>query len=137
MPKVVSPETGNEFSSDDVASGSTALFTLCLLLSRARIYLCVLSSDHDKVSAIQLLKMSESDGTLSSAESVSSQETSNSTESAESPDEMEVVGHVEPYAGEPLAHSSDEEEDTEEDQDGLSPAVLRARYEGEVTVNEW
>ena len=62
--------------------------------------------------------MSESDGTLSSAESVSSQETSNSTESS---DEMEVVGHVEPYAGEPLAHSSDEEEDTEEDQDGLSP----------------
>ena len=62
--------------------------------------------------------MSESDGTLSSAESVSSQETSNSTESS---DEMEVVGHVEPYAGEPLAHSSDEEEDNEEDQDGLSP----------------
>ena len=65
--------------------------------------------------------MSESDGKLSSAESVSSQETSNSTKSS---DEMEVVGHVEPYAGEPLAHSSDEEEDTEEDQDGLSPAVL-------------
>ena len=56
--------------------------------------------------------MSESDGTLSSAESVSSQETSNCTESS---DKMEVVGHVEPYAGEPLAHSSDEEEDTEED----------------------
>ena len=56
--------------------------------------------------------MSESDGTLSSAESVSSQETSNSTESS---DEMEVVG------GELLAHSSDEEEDTEEDQNGLSP----------------
>ena len=55
--------------------------------------------------------MSESDGTLSSAESLSSQKTSNSTESS---DEMEVVG------GEPLAHSSDEEEDTEEDQDGLS-----------------
>ena len=65
--------------------------------------------------------MSESDGKLSSAESVSSQETSNSTKSS---DEMEVVGHVEPYAVEPLAHSSDEEEDTEEDQDGLSPAVL-------------
>ena len=53
MPKVVSPETGNEFSSDDVASG----FTLCFLLSRARKYLCVLSSDHDKVNAIQLLKI--------------------------------------------------------------------------------
>ena len=110
MPKVVSPETGNEFSSDDVASGFMALFTLCFLLSCARKYLCVLSSDHDKVNAIQLLKIfSESDGTLSS---VSSQETFNSSESS---DEMEVVGHVEPYAGEPLAHSNDEEEDTEED----------------------
>ena len=67
--------------------------------------------------------MSESDGTLSSAESVSSQETSNSTKSS---DEMEVVGHVESYAGEPLAHSSDEEEDTEEDQDGLSPRDFRS-----------
>ena len=57
--------------------------------------------------------MSKSDGTLS----VSSQESSNSTESS---DEMEVVGHVEPYAGEPPAHSSDEEEDNEGDQDGLS-----------------
>ena len=27
---------------------------------------------------------------------------------------------MEPYTGEPLAHSSDEEEDTKEDQDGLS-----------------
>ena len=57
MPKVVSPETGNEFSSGDIASGFTALFTLCFLLSRARKYLCVLSSDHDKVNAIQLLKI--------------------------------------------------------------------------------
>ena len=57
MTKVVSPETGNEFSSDDVASGFTALFTLCFLLSRARKYLWVLSSDHDKVSAIQVLKI--------------------------------------------------------------------------------
>ena len=67
--------------------------------------------------------MSESDGTLSSAESVSSQETSNSTESS---DEMEVVGHFEPYAGEPLANNSDEEEDTEEDQDSLSARDFRS-----------
>ena len=40
---------------------------------------------------------------------------------------MEVVrGHVEPYAGESLAHSSDEEEDTKEDQDGLSPGDFRS-----------
>ena len=31
MSNVVSPETGNEFSSGDVASGFTALFTLCFL----------------------------------------------------------------------------------------------------------
>ncbi|KAJ7375119.1 hypothetical protein OS493_001857 [Desmophyllum pertusum] len=50
---------------------------------------------------------------------------------------MEVVGRVEPYADEPLAHTSDEEEDVAEDLDGLSPAVLRARFEGETNVNEW
>ena len=31
---------------------------------------------------------------------------------------------VEPYAGKPLAHSNDEEEDTEEDQDGLSRGIF-------------
>ena len=38
---------------------------------------------------------------------------------------------------EPLAHTSDEDEDDEEDQDGLTPTVLRARFEDEVTVNDW
>ena len=34
------------------------------------------------------------------------------------------------YAEEPLAHTSDEEEDTEEDsEDGLCPAVLQSRFE--------
>ena len=33
-----------------------------------------------------------------------------------------------PYADGPLAHTSDEEEDDEEDQDGLTPDVLRARF---------
>ena len=31
--KIVSPETGDEFESDDVVGGSTALFMLCFLLS--------------------------------------------------------------------------------------------------------
>ena len=35
-------------------------------------------------------------------------------------------------ADEPLTHTSDEDED----QDGLSPADLRARFEDEVTVND-
>ena len=74
--------------------------------------------------------MSDSDGYMSSRESSNVQESGSS-------DEMEVVGLVEPYADEPPAHSSDDEEDAEEDLDGLSPAVLRARFEREVAVNEW
>ena len=74
--------------------------------------------------------MSDSDGYMSSSESSIQQE-------SDSSDEMEVVGLVEPYADEPPAHSSDDEEDSEEDLDGLSPAVLRARFEREVAVKEW
>ena len=37
----------------------------------------------------------------------------------------------------PPAHTSDEEEDAGEDQDCLSPAVLRSRLEIEVPLNEW
>ena len=80
--------------------------------------------------------MSESDDMLSSAdstESVSSREESQD----ETSDEMEVVTQVQPYADEPLAHTSDEDEDTREDEDGLLPAVLRSRFEGEIPVNEW
>ena len=50
---------------------------------------------------------------------------------------MEVVGQVQPYADEPLAHTSDEDEDTREGKDCLLPAVLRSKFEGEVPVNEW
>ena len=32
MQKLVSPETGDEFESDDVVGGSTVLFMLCFLL---------------------------------------------------------------------------------------------------------
>ena len=67
---------------------------------------------------------------------MSSGESSNVQE-PESSHEMEVVGLVEPYTDEPLAHSSNDEEDSEEDIDGLSPAVLRTRFEREVALNEW
>ena len=50
---------------------------------------------------------------------------------------MEIVGIVQPYAEEPLAHSSDDGEDDEADQDGLTPATLRARFESQVAVNDW
>ena len=74
--------------------------------------------------------MSDTDEYMSSDNSSSMQDKSDS-------DEIEVVGLVEPYANEPPAHSSDDDEDDEEDSDGLSPAVLRARFERQVAVNEW
>ena len=74
--------------------------------------------------------MSDTDEYMSSDNSSSMQDESDS-------DEIEVVGLVEPYANEPPAHSSDDDEDDEEDSDGLSPAVLRARFERQVAVNEW
>ena len=76
--------------------------------------------------------MSDSDYQISSSASISSDELS-----SDSSEEMEVLGQVEPYADEPPAHTSDEEEDAEEDQDGLSPAVLRSRLEREVPLNNW
>ena len=76
--------------------------------------------------------MSDSNEVMSLTESVSDGNLSES-----SLDEMEVVGSVRPYADEPLAHTSDEEEDEEEDQGGLTPVVLRARYEGDVSVRDW
>ena len=74
--------------------------------------------------------MSDSDGYMSTSESSNVQESNSSNE-------MEVVGLVEPNVDKPPAHSSDDEEDSEEDLDVLSPAVLRARFEREVAINEW
>ncbi|KAK2570389.1 hypothetical protein P5673_005193 [Acropora cervicornis] len=70
---------------------------------------------------------------MSLSDSVSNENSSDESSS----DEMQVVGIVQPYADEPLAHTSDEDEDDEEDQDGLTPAVLRARFEDEVTAKDW
>ena len=84
---------------------------------------------------LYLQEMSEIDDVLSSA---SSQDSSDETETSDS-DEMEVVGLVQPYEGEPRALSSDDSDvsDNDADQDGLSPAVLRSRFEGNVLVSEW
>ena len=79
-----------------------------------------------------------------SESSVGSQDESSiaeSTDPDEMSDELEVFGLVEPYDGEPRAssgdYSDDSDEDGEADQDGLSPATLRSRFEQEVVVNEW
>jgi len=73
-------------------------------------------------------KMSDSE------EFVSFSETEDSRDVLEDSDADELV---EPYQDEPRAHSSDEEEDYEVDEDGLSPAVLRARFEGDSRLEEW
>ena len=78
--------------------------------------------------------MSDSDSGMSSSTSISSDEESYRSDSSP---EMELVSHVQPYADEPAAHSSEEDDDNEEDHDGLSPATLRARNDGEIVLNKW
>ena len=78
--------------------------------------------------------MSDSDDQISSLASISSDEQL-SSDLSEEKEEIELLGQVQPYMDKPPAHTSDEEEDAGEDQDGLSPAVLRSRLEREVPLN--
>ena len=71
--------------------------------------------------------MSDSDTYLPSDTSNENSDGTGVNESDEMSEEMEVFGQVEPYEGE-LHASSD---------DGLSPAVLRSRFEQDVAVTEW
>jgi hypothetical protein len=48
-----------------------------------------------------------------------------------------VVSGIKPYENEPLASSSDEDDDSQLDEDGLSPAVLCARFNGEMALDQW
>ena len=77
--------------------------------------------------------MSDSDDFALFSEPESNREAPGDSES----DEMVFSGLVEPYQGEPLARSSDEDEDLGEDRDGLSPAIVRSRFEGESPLEEW
>ena len=77
--------------------------------------------------------MSDRDEVMFLSDSVSNKNSSDESSS----DELQVDGIIQPYADEPLVHTSDEDEDDEEDQHGLTPAVLRARFKDEVTVNDW
>lgn len=77
--------------------------------------------------------MSDSEEYLSFSESEDVQDDSEDSDS----EEIVSSSLVEPYQDEPRAHSSDEEADEEEDNDGLSPAILRSRFEGEIPVDEW
>ena len=91
-------------------------FAHCCCSGRAKLF--------DSNPVVFTVVMSESDEFAYTEESSSSESGSESSSS----DEIEVVGIVQPYAEEPLAHSSDEGEDDEADHDGLTPATLRARY---------
>jgi len=50
-----------------------------------------------------------------------------------------VVGNVEPYEDEPVASDDGDHEDEEDevDADGLTPAVLEARFERQIAIREW
>lgn len=52
---------------------------------------------------------------------------------------IEVVGNVEPYEDEPVASDDGDHEDEEDevDADGLTPAVLEARFERQIAIREW
>ena len=131
LAKIMSRRLGTSLGSDDVHSRSAICFhitLLCFCRGSVKKY-------QGKLRHLRSFsrKMSDSDEVMSLTDSVSNETSSEKSDS----DEMEVVGMVQPYADEPLAHTSDEDEDEQDDQDGLTPAVLRARFEGEVSVNDW
>ena len=74
-----------------------------------------------------------------SEESILSESSGDSSAQVDSGEEIEVVGHVEPYEDEPIASDEGDNEDEEEevDADGLTPAVLEARFERQIAIREW
>ena len=62
--------------------------------------------------------------------------TESSFKSSES-GEFETVSIARPYMSEPLAHSSDESEEDQNDQDGLCLSILRGPFQDEVSINDW
>ena len=73
-----------------------------------------------------------------SEESIMSESSGDSSE-RDSGEDIELVSYVEPYEDEPLASDDGENEDEEEEQDadGLTLAVLEARFERQITIREW
>lgn len=78
--------------------------------------------------------MSSSDDSDSSS---SSRSVSDAQESENDEDFGVVGGPVEPYRFEPVAPEGYEEPDEEEDEDGLTPAILEARSENRITLDTW
>ena len=71
-----------------------------------------------------------------SEEGTISEPSGDSSDQVDSGKEIEVVGHVEPYEHEPLASDDGDNEDEEDeiDADGLTPAVLEARFERQIAI---
>ncbi|KAJ7315275.1 hypothetical protein OS493_038773 [Desmophyllum pertusum] len=82
--------------------------------------------------------MSESDSNSTSSPSEDEQQNEESEN-----DELEIrIRLARPYQDEPLAHLEEDEmddnnSDDKEDEDGISPATLEARFENRVSVDTW
>ena len=74
-----------------------------------------------------------------SEEGTISESSEDSSDQVDSGEEIEVVSHFEPYEDEPLASDDGDNEDEEDeiDADGLTLAVLEARFERQIAILEW
>lgn len=84
-----------------------------------------------------LQSFSDSDESCNESDHSESSSSSSRAELGNSEEENMVE---EPYQDEPLASDSDqdlEDGDEETDVDGLRPSTLKARFEGQINVNEW
>lgn len=80
--------------------------------------------------------MSDRESSSSSDSNTSYKESNDSSGSGSN--EHVLASEFLPYQNEPLADgSSESDDDGEQDDDGLSAAVLRQRYENEITVDIW
>lgn len=85
-------------------------------------------------------ELDESDVSINSDTGTSGSTSNSLQESEDSCEELELDIGEEPYNDEPIASDcSDQNEssDEEADEDGLTPAILEARFEGTVPVQEW
>ena len=76
-------------------------------------------------------------GSEDSDSNTSSRSVSGEVESEIEEDFGVVGGLVEPYRFEPVAPVGYEEPEEEEDEDGLTPAILEARADNQITLDIW
>ena len=67
----------------------------------------------------------------------SSQSVSGELESENLEDFGVVGGPVEPYRFEPIAPEGYQEPEEDEDEDGITPAILEARSENQINLDAW